>query len=124
MPEVILPCPACGDDEFLIVVPGLPSEEFRVHCGCGHTGRYCKTEEEAIRTHNALPRAPRWTHEPPKVAGFYWHIGSDMSIYSDISGIMTVYAQNGELGYLKNGEFCTKFEADDQWAGPIPPPID
>lgn len=56
MPEVILPCPDCGDDEFLIVIQELPSEEWSVHCGCGHAGRYCATEEDAIKAHNALPR--------------------------------------------------------------------
>lgn len=56
MPEVILPCPECGDDECLIVIQELPSEEWSVHCGCGHAGRYCATEEESIKAHNALPR--------------------------------------------------------------------
>lgn len=56
MPEVILPCPECGDDECLIVIKELPSEEWSVHCGCGHAGRYCASEEDAIKAHNALPR--------------------------------------------------------------------
>ncbi|WP_297891380.1 hypothetical protein [uncultured Desulfovibrio sp.] len=55
MPE-IMPCPECGDDECLIVVHELPSEEWSVHCGCGHAGRYCASEEDAIKAHNALPR--------------------------------------------------------------------
>lgn len=49
-------CPECGDDECLIVIQELPSEEWSVHCGCGHAGRYCASEEEAIKAHNALPR--------------------------------------------------------------------
>ena len=56
MPEVILPCPECGDDEYLIVLQEFPSQEWRVHCGCGHAGRYCASEEETIEAHNALPR--------------------------------------------------------------------
>lgn len=55
MPE-LKPCPECGDDECLIVIQELPSEEWSVHCGCGHAGRYCASEEEAIKAHNALPR--------------------------------------------------------------------
>ena len=55
MPE-LKPCPDCGDAECLVVVQSLPSEEFSVHCGCGHTGRYCATEAESIAAWNALPR--------------------------------------------------------------------
>ena len=56
MPEVILPCPECGDDECIIVVQEFGSGEWSVHCGCGHAGRYCASEEETIEAHNALPR--------------------------------------------------------------------
>jgi hypothetical protein len=33
---------------------------------------YRKAKREARRLWNRLPRAPRWTSEPPKVPGWYW----------------------------------------------------
>ena len=115
MPEVILPCPECGDDECLIVIQELPSEEWSVHCGCGHAGRYCATEEESIKAHNALPRALTWTHEPPKVAGKYWWRDKR---HPDEVSIINVTETKLD-GYRRNpiGEY-------EQFAGPIPPPIE
>ena len=122
MPEVILPCPDCGDDECLIVIQGLPSEEWSVHCGCGHAGRHCATEEDAIKAHNALPRALTWTHEPPKVAGWYFQrtAGEDQTInvayvYSGLAGLYC------ECGCRNTPLKCwIAFE----WAGPIAPPVE
>ena len=43
---------------------------FRVICnGCGVSGPAGDTRKSAIEAHNAMPRALRWTNEPPKVAG-------------------------------------------------------
>ena len=115
MPEVILPCPECGDDECLIVIQELPSEEWSVHCGCGHAGRYCATEEESIKAHNALPRALRWTHEPPKVAGPFFlrdtRHKEEAGIVHISSQQVTRLADKGPSPFI-------------QYAGPIPSPID
>ena len=120
MPEVILPCPECGDDECLIVIQELPSEEWSVHCGCGHAGRYCATEEDAIKAHNARPRALRWTHEPPKVAGWYpWRSGKGQNMT-----MIQIHIFNGVCGFWDgNGVFKTDLNRGE-WAGPISPPID
>lgn len=112
MPEVILPCPECVDDECLIVIQELPSEEWRVHCGCGHAGRYCATEKDAIKAHNAMPRALRWTHEPPKVAGWYW-----VRQQGEIFDIIQHYNHADIDGGFDNERRIK------QWAGPIPMPI-
>ena len=120
MPEVILPCPECGDDECLIVLKQYPSEEWSVHCGCGHAGRYCATEEDAIKAHNALPRALTWTHEPPKVAGKYWWRPSGKKI----GRIRDMFVRNGEVGFLDRNDRFVKDTGDGEWAGPIAPPIE
>ena len=122
MPEVILPCPECGDDECLIVIQELPSEEWSVHCGCGHAGRYCASKEDAIKAHNDLPRALTWTHEPPKVAGWYWRkeTAADRAHVFHFTGNWEDYGEHWEsdrvcqLPLNLNGNL---------WAGPIAPPI-
>ena len=55
MPEVILPCPACGGD-CLIVAKNYPSGKLHTYCDCGHIGRFYPTREKAIAAHNSLPR--------------------------------------------------------------------
>lgn len=55
MPEVILPCPECGDD-CLIVAKNSPSGKWHTYCVCGHIGRFYPTRKKAIDAHNALPR--------------------------------------------------------------------
>ena len=120
MPEVILPCHECGDDGCLIVIQGLPSEEWSVHCGCGHAGRYCATEEDAIKAHNAMHRALTWTTEPPKVAGKYWW----RPVGKKLGHIRDMFVRSGEIGFLDMNNRFIKDIDDGEWAGPIPPPID
>ena len=123
MPEVILPCPECGDDECLIVLKQYPSEEWSVHCGCGHIGRFYPTRKKAIDAHNALPRALTWTHEPPKVAGWYWRkeTVADRAHVFHFTGNWEDYGEHWEsdrvcqLPLNLNGNL---------WAGPISAPID
>lgn len=54
-----LPCPLCG------------SKEPKVNRGCGVV-TCCEISVEDVAAWNKLPRALRWTHEPPKVAGWYY----------------------------------------------------
>ena len=65
MPEVILPCPFCGNTS-----PRTTAKKDGVWCD----KEECPNRQNtyAIDVWNALPRALRWTHEPPKVAGWYW----------------------------------------------------
>ena len=97
MPEVILPCPLCG------------ASEPKVNRGCGVV-TCCEISVDNVAAWNALPRALRWTHEPPKVAGWYWR--------KDITTKDTIH-------------ICKIFYVDDaslfppsEWAGPIAPPVD
>ena len=67
MPEVIL-CPHCGTEAVTEEYFG----EYQTGCPhCGANGPYADSIEAAISAWNKLPRALRWTHEPPKVAGIF-----------------------------------------------------
>ena len=113
MPEVILPCPACGGD-CLIVAKNYPSGKWHTYCDCGHIGRFYPTREDAIKAHNDLPRALTWTHEPPKVAGWYF---LKMS-----SGTISMVYLSGQDIKDKDWHGCI-----GQWvaiAGPIAPPVE
>lgn len=118
MPEVILPCPACGGD-CLIVAKNYPSCKWHTYCDCGQIGRLYPTREEAIKAHNALPRALRWTHEPPKVDGWYWWRTSKGQNVNTIQ----VWSRSGVLGYCFDTEFITTLDRGE-WAGPISTPIE
>ncbi len=67
MPEVILPCPACGameneGDKFAL------SYRLGVQVICHKCGMYGPVADgfhEAVQRWNVLPRALTWTHEPP-----------------------------------------------------------
>ena len=119
MPEV-MPCPECGSTDILTISGHISSFRWWVRCcGCGRQGSCCKTEEDAIAAWNKLPRAIRWTHEPPKVAGWYWWRTSKGQNVNTIQ----VWSRSGVLGYCFDTEFITALDRGE-WAGPIAPPID
>ena len=122
MPEVILPCPHCRTDRYLSVqsFKALKFMLFRVICnGCGVSGPAGDTRKSAIEAHNALPRALRWTHEPPKVAGWYWWRTSKGQNVNTIH----IWSRSGVLGYYFDTEFITDLNRGE-WAGPIAPPVE
>ena len=113
MPEVILPCPFCGNTS--------PRTTAKID------GVWCDKEEcpnrqntYAVDVWNALPRALRWTHEPPKVAGKYWWRPSGKKI----GRIRDMFVRNGEVGFLDHNDRFIKDTGDGEWAGPIPAPLD
>ena len=122
MPEVILPCPACGsiDCECLFA----EDEMYSVDCvDCSMRGPVERNPDSAIAAWNSLPRALRWTHEPPKVAGWYWRkeTAKDRAHVFHFTGNWEDYGEHWEsdrvcqLPLNLNGNL---------WAGPIPTPID
>ena len=117
MPEVILPCAHCRTDRHLSVqsFKTLRFTLFRVICtGCWIDGPAGDTRESAIEAHNALPRALTWTHEPPKVAGFYF-------LKMSSGTISMVYLSEQDIKD-KDWHGCI-----GQWvaiAGPIAPPVE
>lgn len=123
MPEV-MPCPECGSTDILTISGHISSFRWWVRCcGCGRQGSCCKTEEDAISAWNALPRALTWTHEPPKVAGWYWRkeTVADRAHVFHFTGNWEDYGEHWEsdrvcqLPLNLNGNL---------WAGPIPAPLD
>ena len=123
MPEVILPCPACGNEESIVVTQSMASNRFRMFCICGHTGRFCDTQQSALEAWNALPRAMTWTHEPPVEAGWYWRkeTAADRAHVFHFTGNWEDYGER-----WKSDRVCQLplILNDNLWAGPIPAPID
>ena len=119
MPEVILPCTHCRTDRYLSVqsFKALKFMLFRVICnGCGVSGPAGDTRKSAIEAHNALPRALRWTNEPPKVAGDCY-----VRMRSDESGQWKKpFVEHFSEGYLNE----LKATPLMQFAGPIPAPVE
>ena len=122
MPEVILPCPAwaCQGE---LVESKQDGENFYIECTeCGMRGPVEPDPYHAQQSWDWLPRALRWTHEPPKVAGWYFQrtAGEDQTIN-------VAYVYSGLAGlYCKCGCRNTPLKCwiGFEWAGPIAPPID
>lgn len=122
MPEIILPCPACGGTD-------LGCWEFVVCKDCEMRGPRDADESAAIAAWNTLPRALTWTHEPPKVAGWYWmrrklhgkwRNRGIVHIYMDFAGTKTLQAK----GWGRQVAGLENMGIDFEWAGPIAPPIE
>ena len=125
MPEVILPCPACGSRECESVVCTISADEhqslhYNVECdGCYASGPVLDRKSDAIAAWNSLPRAIRWTHEPPKVAGWYWwRISKGQNVNT-----IQIWSRSGVLGHCFDTEFITDLNRGE-WAGPIAPPVE
>ena len=116
MPEVILPCHACGGDD-------TTAWEYVVCKQCYARGPICKTREDAIAAWNAMPRALRWTHEPPKVAGWYWRkeTVADRAHVFHFTGNWEDYGEHWESDRVCQLPLILN---DNLWAGPIAPPIE
>lgn len=123
MPEVILPCPACGGTDTANVADEVDDVTFElfhfVQCeSCGMRGRREYAHESAaIAAWNAMPRALTWTHEPPKVAGWYW-----FSIGKGHAVCLLVCA-DGKAKLAKD-HFTDADMLGGEWAGPIAPPVE
>lgn len=128
MPELKpLPCPACKNADTIMHCANIAGKMmWFVECAdnaCSHHGRACFSEAEAIAAWNALPRALTWTHEPPKVAGWYWRkeTAADRAHVFHFTGNWEDYGEHWDsdrvcqLPLNLNGNL---------WAGPIPAPLD
>ena len=122
MPEVILPCPACGSHSTGVTNAG-PS--FWVCCHtCLGSGPIADSTYAAIEAWENLPRALTWTHEPPKVAGWYWC----RECNSGVTLCVEVYGASSSLLFgSKRDDFNPQrpVTVDGiEWAGPIAPPVE
>ena len=105
MPEVILPCPMCG-------------REPKVNRGCGVV-TCCEIAVDYVGAWNSLPRAPRWTHEPPKVEGWYWWRWAKFQEH------MCLYVRDGLIVEYPHKQLRSVAEIGGQWSdGPIQAPAE
>lgn len=98
MPEQMKQCPICGDTN-----PIVNADSGHVIC--------CKIVVDDVAVWNSLPRALRWTHEPPTVAGWYWVRRVGDNDYPIVKHVTQRDADEG-FAVLSNRE----------WAGPIQEP--
>ena len=102
------PCPLCGKHPDML-------ESGHIIC--------CNILVDNPDAWFLLPRALTWTHEPPKVAGWYWRkeTVADRAHVFHFTGNWEDYGEHWEsdrvcqLPLNLNGNL---------WAGPIPAPID
>lgn len=93
----------------------------------GTSGPVAETEEGAVRKWNTLARSPRrlrWSKEPPKEPGYYWHEEDHekqpVHVFHGATqeGEISLYAQ-----FFNEGYEVHKIESmSGKWAGPIPEP--
>ena len=122
MPEVILPCPAWACQGELIESK-QDGENFYIECTeCGMRGPVEPDPYHAQQSWNWLPRALRWTHEPPKVAGWYFQRAMGKEKTQRIAFVSaTLSGLHCKCGCSSRPlAHWVEFE----WAGPIPTPID
>ena len=125
MPEVILPCPACGAVENESDKFGL-SYRLGVQIVCHKCGMYgpvaAEDFNEAVGKWNTLPRALTWTHEPPKVAGWYFQRAMGKEKTQRIAFVSaTLSGLHCKCGCSSRPlAHWVEFE----WAGPIPEPLE
>ena len=117
MPELKpLPCPACGST--WVMANTSPSGADIVQCcNCYMHGPLCDTEEYTIERWNSLPRALRWTNEPPKVAGWYWRSFKCGWLGNRWDEPSVVFVPGSNIGRFRGGK-------EVRWAGPIPLPLE
>lgn len=129
MPEKLKPCPACGAP-----YPRMVEHEMfaYVACdtiGCCLSGPIAETEEGAARKWNTLARYPRrlrWTNEPPKEPGWYWHEENHEGKHP--AHVFRVVTSTKETGiyvrfFGQPADVIHKIDhISGKWAGPIPEP--
>lgn len=129
MTKELKPCPACG-----CIAPRMKNlSPYKLSPPVGVWCPDCLMEvcrwtdgDEAVRVWNALPRRLRWTKEPPKDPGWYWH-------QEDRGGkhpahVFRVVTSGGETGvyvrfFGQPADVVHKIDhISGKWAGPIPEP--
>ena len=111
MPEELklLPCPACGYNAYLKEESSsFGIKAYSVCCrGCELITGLSRTKEQTIARWNALPRALRWTNEPPRGPGWYWYRNCDND------NVKIMHITSIPFGIVSGSQ---------SYAGPIPEP--
>lgn len=129
MPEVILPCPACGEQVRVVKFETLGG--YIISHDMQGDNRKCllamtlimPDRDALVAAWNALPRALTWTHEPPNVAGWYWRkeTAADRAHVFHFTGNWEDYGEHWESDRVCQLPLILN---DNLWAGPIAPPIE
>ena len=82
-----------------------------------------RNPDSAIDAWNKLPRALPWTHEPPKVAGWYWRkeTAAGRAHVFHFTGNWEDYGEHWERDRVCQLPLILN---DNLWAGPIPAPLE
>ena len=121
MPEKLKPCPACGVRRDVDI---LPEQVMCWNCFC--RGSVKASISEAIESWNAMQRPLRWTKEPPKEMGWYWHEENHGGKHP--AHVFRVVTSAGETGiyvrfFGQPTDVIHKIDhISGKWAGPIPEP--
>lgn len=112
MPEQLKPCPACRSVNCRLIEREMSAYVVCDFKGCWMSGPIKEYADSAIAAWNRLPRPLKWTHEPPKVAGWYWwrdvsHKGEATTLYMPQPQVERIKTYPGE-----------------EWAAPIPAPLE
>ena len=111
--STLLPCPMCGDDSVGYYYD--EDENERELCSiccrnCQFETKQFRSEKMAEHTWNTMPRNLKWTKEPPTKEGWYWH-----HVNPSFGTVIEFFDPE-----LSDG----KFHEGDDWAGPIPMPVE
>lgn len=125
--EKLKPCPACGTPGDTLEVYPVKDGFYQVGCwDCFMRGTRLLSPDKAIKAWNALPRRLRWTKEPPKEMGWYWHEENHGSKHP--AHVFRVVTSGGETGvyvrfFGQPADVVHKIDhISGKWAGPIPEP--
>ena len=113
------PCPVCD----ATIVRHFYNDYNAISVGCQNCRfetRDHRTEEDAAREWNSLPRKLPYTKEKPKEEGWYWCKNGKNLMIVEITKILL-----GELSAVV-GNIAYPLDAFDdcKWAGPIREPIE
>lgn len=127
MPEKLKPCPPCGTPGDTLEVYPVKDGFYQVGCwDCFMRGTRLLSPDKAIKAWNALPRRLRWTKEPPKDPGWYWHEENHEGKHP--AHVFRVVTSTKETGiyvrfFGQPADVIHKIDhISGKWAGPIPEP--
>lgn len=127
MPEKLKPCPACGTPGDTLEVYPVKDGFYQVVCwDCFMRGTRLLSPDKAIKAWNALPRRLRWTNEPPKEPGWYWHEENHGGKHpAHVFRVVTSALETGIYVrfFGQPADVIHKIDhISGKWAGPMPEP--
>ena len=124
MPIELKPCPACSDPSPEISNTG---RDYYVSCPhCCMRGPEAGGPTWATEAWNDMPRRLRWTKEPPKEPGWYWHEENHGGKHpAHVFRVVTSALETGIYVrfFGQPADVIHKIDhISGKWAGPMPEP--